>query len=283
MLGLNNVMNFKEYINEVNSSRIRRILWGNVPTIDSIGILTASNPGGNPPIPDGSKQQNATENNRLCKQLEDDLRMANYGPIQVKGKFGQWEKSYMVPNIKRNEAVALGKKYGQYAVIWGKKHTDPNGNPFFKFEWIEGDQTTQTRDLHVGNEDVQNRDDFFTLLKNRKITIPFFDDPYSKHTLSKQYGHIDEPVATQSQQLRKAEFFIPFFDDAGAVVKLMENNREPSYYKEMLKEDEYAMEIVAEIKRHEENLKQEGKAEKYYWLERGNLQLAMQKLADYLN
>ena len=311
---------FHEFLIESGVARVRRMMWGNVPIVNSIGIFTAMNPNSMPPLATGSKQQNAAENNRLNRQLWDDLRAGNYGPIKCKGKFGAWEKSVIVPNIKRDTIINFARKYDQTAVIWGRKATDPNGHPYFEFEYLmrEADptpyKTIQTRQVHVGNQDVQNRDDLFTVIlgslrgkfpqkgegadkyeDGRKVTIPFFDDPYKDYEPAAQYGHIQPKPGTASatgavpaippsaDDLRKAEsFFIPLFDEPDAEVFLPDGIREPSYYGEALVHDPIAMQFVEEIRRCEKELAKEGYIPKHYWMYRGILQDNLDKLARHL-
>ena len=312
---------FQDFLTESGVARVRRMMWGDVPVVNSIGILTANNPNSSPPLPTGTKNQNDAENNRLNRQLYDDLRSGNLGPIKCKGKFGNWERSFIVPNIKRHEIAALGGKYNQTAVIWGRKMTDNNGNPFFQFEYLEKQPSgeyscAQTREVHVGNKDIQNRKDFFTVIMGelrgkfprksgddkyedgRKVTIPFFDDPYAHYQQGPQRGHIQPkpgtPPAGEEESVpaippsadelrRKAEsFFIPLFDELDAETFVMEGIREPSYFSEALKDDPHAMALVSEVRRCERELAKEGMVGKHYWMYRGMLQDNLSKLAEYL-
>jgi len=163
-------------INEAGYSRVRQMMLGIVPTIDTVGILTAQNPGG--------KTGSPVENREANKNLMADLVAANYGVIPIKGSYGGPENSFLVPNITRQDAIDLGMKYGQEAIIWGMKRSeDPTSEegfvePYFRFEYIEGDETIQTRDVSLGGTEVQARKDFYSSKKGRKFYIPFFDDAY---------------------------------------------------------------------------------------------------------
>ena len=159
-------------IREGGFSRLRQIMLGQVPVIDTVGIITAENPGGKAAPPAQNK-----ENNR---QLMSDLRSRNYGPIKVAGKFGEEEKSFVVPLMTRSDTVALGEKYGQEAVIWGEKLEGEDGEPYFKFEYIEvdDDKVVQTREVSLGGAEAQEREDFYSEKAGRKFYIPFFDDDY---------------------------------------------------------------------------------------------------------
>ncbi len=151
-------------------SRVRQLIMGQVPSVDQLGIMTAENPGG--------VKASGAENKARLKSLSDDLRNMNLGPIPVKGKYGSMEKSFVIPGISRDEIIELGVKYGQESVIWGERISDQFEQPFIRFQYIEGDDTIQTRDVSLAGEDIQGRDDFYSEKKGRKFWIPFFDDEY---------------------------------------------------------------------------------------------------------
>ena len=159
----------REELNEAGFARTRQAMAGVVPNIETIAFLTGENPGGEPAPADVNKENNAA--------LEKRLRAGNYGFRKIKGKFGSPEKSFMVMNIPRSEAAALGQDLGQEAIIWGQRQED-EGGAYFNFEYIEGDNTIQTRQVSLSGRDVQDRDDFYSQVKGRKFLIPFFDDEY---------------------------------------------------------------------------------------------------------
>ena len=159
----------REELNEAGFARTRQAMAGVVPNIETIAFLTGENPGGEPAPPTVNKENNAA--------LEKRLRAGNYGFRKIKGKFGSPEKSFMVMNIPRSEATALGQELGQEAIIWGHRKEDEEG-AYFNFEYIEGDNTIQTRQVSLSGRDVQDRDDFYSQVKGRKFLIPFFDEEH---------------------------------------------------------------------------------------------------------
>ena len=160
----------KEYLKEAGFSRIRQIMLGQVPSVDSVALLTAQNPAGKKAPPE--------VNNRLMKQFKSDLSDSEAGYTNIAGKFGEKENSVMIMNISRDDTVALGKKFGQLSIIWGNKLRDENDEPFFRFEYIEGHTTTQTRDLSISGKSVEDREDLYSEKGGRKFVIPFFEDEY---------------------------------------------------------------------------------------------------------
>tara|TARA_R110000796_G_scaffold220375_2_gene336482 strand:+ start:4012 stop:4764 length:753 start_codon:yes stop_codon:yes gene_type:complete len=161
---------YMNLLSESGYARVRQMMMGLVPSIGTLGILTAQNPGGQA----GSAEENLQANANLMA----DLVARNYGVIPIEGSYGGAEDSFLVPNITRDDIAALGIKYGQEAVIWGRKTTEEVGEPYFTFEYLEGDKTIQTRDVSLGGSEVQGKEDFYSSKKGRKFYIPFFDDAY---------------------------------------------------------------------------------------------------------
>lgn len=162
---------------ESGLARVRRILFGAVPVIRTIGIITAQNPSGQPPWP-GNDIESGRENRDRNKSLEAYLRARDFGPVKVKGRFGLYEDSFLIPNISRQELLNLGRWSDQQAVIWGQRQTDRFSNPYMRFEFIDTDsgRAQSVRTVHIGSADVQGRDDYYTMVGGRKLVIPFFDE-----------------------------------------------------------------------------------------------------------
>ena len=95
----------KFLIKESGFNRIMNILSGAVPSVDSVAFLTAANPMAEP--------LSAKRNKILNKELASWLRDRGLGFIRIRGSFGGPEKSFIVNNITREEAVAAGKEFEQ--------------------------------------------------------------------------------------------------------------------------------------------------------------------------
>ena len=160
---------WKKFLNESGFNRIKNILQGNVASVSTVGFMTAENP--------MAQKMSSKENRKLNKELMAWMRERGYGPIRIRGQFGNKERSLMIPNITRDDITEAGKYFNQESVIWGEK-TDKNK---FIFEYIEGDTTIQRRDAALFDDEVQSREDFFSQERQsaaRKFYIPFFDDQY---------------------------------------------------------------------------------------------------------
>jgi len=229
----------KIIVYEAKFSHIRQIMMGVIPSIDMVGILTAENPGG--------QAADRKANKENMKALERDLRGMNYGFHKIQGKFGSDEDSMLVPNMTREDATALGIKYGQEAVIWGEKMTDDNDDPFFRFSYIEGDDTVQDRDVSLSGQEVQARDDYFSQSKGRKFFIPFFDDAYEG-----------------------AKF------ERGDGVQV-------TYRDEEIPEDPEARKLAESLKRRSNILTESSRTKKSLWHHRGMINVEFKKLAELMS
>ena len=229
----------KIIVYEAKFSHIRQIMMGVIPSIDMVGILTAENPGGHPADRKANKEN--------LKTLERDLRGMNYGFHKIQGKFGSDEDSMLVPNMTREDAVALGIKYGQEAVIWGEKMTDDNDDPFFRFSYIEGDDTVQNRDISLSGQEVQARDDYFSQSQGRKFFIPFFDDAYEG-----------------------AKF------ERGNGVRV-------TFRDEEIPEEPEARKLAESLKRRSSILSESSRTKKSLWHHRGMINVELKKLQELIN
>jgi hypothetical protein len=114
----------KFLLQEAGFNRIRNILLGKVASVDTVGFMTAENP--------MAQKLSAKENRELNKKLMAWMRDRGYGPIRIRGSFGSKERSFMIPNITREDIVEAGKYFNQESVIWGQKDKDNK----FIFEYI---------------------------------------------------------------------------------------------------------------------------------------------------
>lgn len=183
-----NLNKWKKLLSEAGFARARQSMLGMVPNINTVAFLTAENPQGEKASPEFNREQN--------KRLESALRSMNLGFRKIKGKFGSEENSYMVMNITRDEAVELGEMFQQEAIIWGNK-VERGDQVGFSFQYIEGDNTIQTRDVSLSSGDIQSREDYYSQIKGRKFIIPFFDDDYEG--VKQMVAKLDESLLTEQK------------------------------------------------------------------------------------
>jgi len=180
---------WKKFLNESGFNRIKNILQGDVASVETVGFMTGWNP--------QAKQLARKENRDLNKELMAWMRDRGYGPIRIRGRFGNDERSMMIPNITREDMVESGLHFDQESIIWGKKTEEDK----FIFEYIEGNETKQRRDVVLFGDDVQAREDFYSQERQsagRKFYIPFFDEQYEME--EGQETEYDLPSLSEEQR-----------------------------------------------------------------------------------
>ena len=165
-------------------------------SLQRIGILTAENPRG--------ESADEASNSKRMSNLRSTLDSMGLDYVELAGKYGTEETSYFILNIKKQDLIDLGKKYGQAAVIGGEKlirnyregqtsvyfrltyyQTEPDGSEepaFGPQEYYAVDD----RDVIVSGKVAQAAEDFFSAIGGKKFQIPFFSKK-PQHVMS------DEP------------------------------------------------------------------------------------------
>ena len=178
----------KFLLQESGFNRIINILQGKVASVNTVGFLTGENP--------MAQKMSSKENRELNKKLMAWMRDRGYGPIRIRGKFGNKERSMIIPNISREDMVEVGQYFNQESVIWGKRVEEDR----FIFEYIEGDKTIQKRDVVLFDDEVQSREDYYSQERQsagRKFYIPFFDEEYEME--EGQMSEYDLPPLSEKQ------------------------------------------------------------------------------------
>ena len=219
-------------IHEAGYPRIMRMLQASVPNIQTIAFITAENPYGEPL----SREENKDRNKNLARRL----RELNYGFIRIRGKFGTPEKSFMVPNMSRKDVTDLGKVFEQESVIWGYREDEK-----MAFEYIEGDDTIQKRDIVLFGKGVEGKEDLYS----------------------------------QERQSTGRKFFIPFFDEKYSIEEVT-NDPIP---RDIIEDNDHNLNIIKEIGERYQKLSVEGKTTKYYWHHRGIMNILVDSIRKNIN
>ncbi len=209
------------------AARLARILHGDVPWIETVGILTAANP----------LKSTTPENDNKRRNLGLYRDLLTYGIRQMRGWFGRMENPYLVANISRDRVIELGSKHAQESVIVGRcdrtrdcvmfelistsadlsgrgpmgtiisarrtflqcQHgtSSPDDQGPALLEDAGGARHTEARDN--GGENVYSEHD------GRQFMIPFFDDTFLKSEYQgsrvlNYYRH-EIPCTTEAQQV----------------------------------------------------------------------------------
>ena len=165
--------------------------------LQRIGILTAENPRG--------ESADEASNSERMADLRSTLDKAGLDYVELAGKYGGDETSYFVLNIKKQDLIDLGKRYGQAAVIGGEKlirnyrkgqdsvyfrltyyQTEPDGSDEPAFDPQEY-YAVDDRDVIVSGKVAQAAPDLFSAIDGKKFQIPFFSsDP--QHAMGSEKG-----------------------------------------------------------------------------------------------
>ena len=244
-----------QLIDESGFARINRMLWGGVPSINSVGILTAENPQG--------QQLSPEENNKRMKDLK--TALGTYGFIDVRGKFrtkegnNLIENSLIIPNLPKETLFWLQKKFEQESVIYGKRK-DKNT---FLFEYIKNGNTEDKQEVILskmeGNEEYYSylpktsKKDGEKIKYERSFRIPFFD----------KVGYRN-PTGQGTWEIIEYYGFLGINLD-----NLPKDNKEINL-------------LLNEIKKNEKELLIEGLIPKYYWVRRGIINNYIKTIKDII-
>lgn len=178
-------MNLK-YLHKVqdrdrNYSRVANIMRGVVPNIHTFAFLTVENPEGIT----ATKEYNAEAN----KKLEKSIRDYGYGYTKTDGFYNTIENSYFVPNILKEDALALGNLYEQESIIFAERvqEADSEGMRFgmyLTYPDIVSEPIDWKDIFKYGEGKNSEGKEFWTRAsKNeflRKFHIPFFNEAFDK-------------------------------------------------------------------------------------------------------
>lgn len=159
-------------IQESGYSKVLRTLRGLEGEIDTLAFITAYNP--------CSETLSNSENEKRNDELENKLKSDNLSYRKVKGFYGAHEKSFIVNNITKDEAIKFGMDFQQETVIFCEKTEEGmRCEMIVSYPCKAGDKVGDVLDdrnvFHFVNKDTKKN---YTELKGRKFTIPFFIDDY---------------------------------------------------------------------------------------------------------
>ena len=112
----------------LHPARFVQALDGDLPRVETIGILSAENPDGVPRSPEDSRYHN----HWLWMRIRD-----YEGYRQVRGTFGAMENPFVVNNVPRGAVIGLGDFFGQRTVIVGRRFHDGDDTEGLEFELLQ--------------------------------------------------------------------------------------------------------------------------------------------------
>lgn len=188
----------RDYITEVSrQQKAQQALNGWNASIKTMAILTSENPR----YEEHSDGEN-TNNNQRRENLEKDLKLGNYAWFPVKGQYGGKEKSYIVYNISLDDALYLGRKFGQESIIF------IDGSHCEYWEQSGDGKYSKTHEREMSQRlDMTNADDYYTQVSRAfKFQIPFFGgSDENKETMGESALRVCEVIQKRIGELNEAE------------------------------------------------------------------------------
>ena len=146
--------------------KVVHALNGENSNIRTMAILTSENPRYDV-TSDGDNKNNKDRR----ENLEKDLKLGHYAWFPVKGHYEGKENSYIVYNISLDNALYLGRKFGQESIIF------IDGSNCEYWEQAGDGKYRKTHERKMSQRlDMSNADDYFTQVSRAfKFQLPFFD------------------------------------------------------------------------------------------------------------
>jgi hypothetical protein len=160
--------NIEKEFDESGFPRVANIMRGNVPSVKTLTFITGENPKGIQATPEYNKDANA--------RLQSILGTGQWGYEKIRGKYGNVENTFLVRNMKKDDALMYGKSFNQDSVIFGN-YFQEGGHYGMLFQMISTQPETfgdvmGERKVFINRGDES---DFYSEVKGRRFQIPFFD------------------------------------------------------------------------------------------------------------
>ena len=192
----------KEAINETSRRQKAARAMNGDNNIRTIAILTSENPRYDDVMSDREKEAYdndydlnqpyyGDDNAERRNNLEKHLKVGHYAWFPVKGQYEGKENSYMIYNISLDDALYLGKKYGQQSIIF------IDGTHCEYWEQLGDGKFRLTHEREMSQRiDMSDADDFFTQISRAfKFQFPFFDgSDENKEELEEMNNYVNMTV-----------------------------------------------------------------------------------------
>lgn len=167
------------------------------PNIQTLAILTSENPR----FDSNTDGKNVTNADRR-ENLEKDLKLGHYAWFPVKGQYGGKEKSYIIYNISLEDALHLGRKFGQESIIFNEgdkcQYWEQSGDGNYEM--------THERDISQ-KIDMSDADDYYTQVSRKnKFQIPFFDgSDENMEAMNESMKYVNKVINSRVKNLNEAQ------------------------------------------------------------------------------
>ena len=190
-------MIYKQLCETTRRQKANAALNGSNNNIRTMAILTSENPRYNVSS-DGENVNNADRR----ENLEKDLKLGHYAWFPVKGQYEGKENSYIVYNMSLDNALYLGRKFGQESIIFIE-----DGHCQYWEQSGDGKYTkTHEREMHQ-RLDMTNADDYYTQVsRNFKFQLPFFDgSDENRETMNESIRYVNKVIKLHVKDLNEAQ------------------------------------------------------------------------------
>lgn len=160
----------KEILSEGSrAKKLAAALKGSSKHIKTIAIMSPENPMG--------RATSKEENDKLYDGFKKTLKLGHVHYMEIKGMYGQKERSFMIMNMPFENIKEWAKNYNQESFIFINVNDDKIHSEY----WQKPDKGDYEKLTEAdGYIDAENATDFFsTLTRKFKFTIPFVFDSYN--------------------------------------------------------------------------------------------------------
>ena len=164
---------------------------------------------------------------RIKKTGDDALKYGHHTYVQLRGKYGEYENSFLILNLTLDDAKTIARDYGQESFFWGVV-SDKENTPSVIGYYLTNNFGKTYRLVEVTNTiyDVSDAEDFFSKygfkyrigmrefgddvpeVKDTKEFEESFDDngTYASRALHRRNAYRDSVIENKSTRLKSALF-----------------------------------------------------------------------------
>lgn len=199
------------YMGEAGFARTIRTMTGNVPEVETVVIVSASNPEGKPVYGNQTPEQKRKSNefnNKAMAKLYAVLSDWKYGYVKLKGFYDYAEDSVLIGGMSKGEGRNLARKFYQESFIFGYlKDIGPDRSVMeYELVYVDGSPGMKSQ-MTISNKDVQDYKNYYSKVGGRKFQIPFYDEAFSNKRLVVGSGEAEdiEPVDIDTRTYRQKQ------------------------------------------------------------------------------
>ena len=215
-------------INESTIAHLWTMMHGMVPSIKTIGIITAENPIIGYVYDEKSPVSGVLHNRQRNALLKQVVQKDGYGYIQIGGRYGNFENPILIQNISRDEMIRYCKLFGQEAVIWAD--VSNSAHLIYEMVYVNNLANNRIRNVFIKHDKIleplpqikaaleqhgyilKNYNDGVVIKNNVKeqlANVLFRIDP----KLFDDFNNDIRRVTDYYSEYKGKKFQIPFFDD----------------------------------------------------------------------